>query len=150
MYNNPGKKLKGIIKGIVSILMVIWVIVGLVIFSMAASQGAEGSGLSGFFVGLLITTIGCFGSWLSGLILATFADMAENLHAIRGAIANGQQTAVVDNPKIKDRVYTKRAGKNIEDYPHDKDSEWVCSSCMTVNSLDVKYCSNCGCGVALK
>lgn len=47
------------------------------------------------------------------------------------------------------RHYTERIDTTIEEHPHDPATEWVCSSCMTVNKTEQKFCK-CGCGVGLK
>ena len=47
------------------------------------------------------------------------------------------------------RRYTERIDTTIDEHPHDPETEWVCSSCMSVNKQEHEFCK-CGCGVGLK
>lgn len=154
MYNNPGAKLKKVVEIIVQLYMLLSIVAGIVIWILLANTIEDIGGVVGFMAALIVVPVGCVTAWLGGLILATFADMGDHLHAIRSKITpeTGKTESEMSGgtkPNIS-MPYVKMAGKNIEDYPHNPDFEWVCSSCGTVNKLGVKYCEQCGCGVALK
>ena len=152
MYNNPGKSLKRMLEVIVGIGMVCSVILGIATWVTTAQVGEPESAMIGFIVAIIVATVGCVLSWVFGLILATFADIGDNIFALRNKYApeTDSRRSTAGYSSVGNRIYTKMAGKNIEDYAHDKNRQWVCSSCMTVNDLDAKCCSNCGCEVALK
>lgn len=82
MYENPGKKLKTIVSTIVGIEMVASVLLWVIIWVSMIAQNGEEAAIAGFLVGGIVACIGCFLAWVSGLVMATFADIAENIYEI--------------------------------------------------------------------
>jgi len=177
MFENPAYQLKGVVKTVVSIQMVVSVLSGLMIFLLAKSFDDEFA-IGGFIVGCAVAISGCVGWWLIGLWLLTFAEMGDDIDDIKLSIVpnklvDTRNVEVISQEKNKGMEVekkitkkpievelegpaaygmrcTKREGVDISKYPHNKKTQWICSSCMKVNELGKMNCTNCGCSVALK
>ena len=125
MYNNIGKKIKGIIEAVTKISITIWVIIG-VFFVL----GGIGSGEFAIAVmGIIIAPLMCLVSWLSGLMIYAFGEITDNIQAIRNKLAAEPQNEEEQQEPI------------MNGQPKEKMS-WTCYSCGTENTTG--YCIKCG------
>ena len=99
MFNNIGRKIKGVAQ------FVTWLgIIASVIFSIILIVTEDSIGLA---IAVLIT--GCVGSWLSSLTLYGFGQLIENSDIIAGRLNhNGLEGTTLnepqDNPSLSDNV----------------------------------------------
>lgn len=130
MYNNAGKKLMSTVSVITTIMMIVSLIGGIAVGSIVANLPYNEAS-DGFLPGIIVAATGCIVSWLSNLILATFAEMAMNVAEIAKA------TGVSNNyaPATDDKGENNNAA-SIE--------PWECSSCGQKNAAHVKSCQGCG------
>ena len=122
MYNNTGKCIKSLTKVIVIVEMGFSVVGGLVL-----------AGISGVVIGLLVGALGCLLAWLSGLILATYGDIADNLYAIRVKIAGEEEVKTVEI-----------AGQVMTEEELLAEGAWECVSCGRQNPIKSQLCIKCG------
>lgn len=115
MYSNVGSKIKSLVKIIVGVGMAASVLVGIVIWVTAEA----------FLLGLLIAGLGCFASWLSGLVMYAYGEMADCLQDIRDHLLEKDQEEEI-NEKI------------------DPENIWKCYHCGRENVRTMKYCTKCG------
>ena len=125
MYKNPGKTIKRLTKVIVGVGMALSIVAGLAFLAMPG----------GFFVGLLVAALGCLLSWLSGLTLAAYGDIADNLLAIRNKIVGQDVEAeyvveAAEQAKVREELFAE--------------GTWECVSCKTQNPTRAHYCVKCG------
>lgn len=85
MYNNAGKSIKGLVKIVVGIQMVLFIILGIVL--MVVGEDAAGA-----FLGFLVGGAGCFFAWLSGLILYAYGEIADGIQRLAGPAKGDTQT----------------------------------------------------------
>lgn len=130
MYENPGKKLKSVVEVFRTISIVLCIGIGVVIV-----VASEGENLLG---GLLVAAIGSFVSWISGLTLATFADIADNLYNIRANIA------VLCGEKVPE------AGESKEREPGQSATAAFCPKCSAMQSRGRTTCDICGASLIIE
>lgn len=75
MYKNAGKSIKNIVRGVVGILLALFILLGII---LACNDAV--------ILGLIVAGVGCFFAWLSGLILYAYGDMADNIRVIAEAL----------------------------------------------------------------
>ena len=88
MYKSAGKRIKDVVTTIVGIQMAFFILVGILLTVLVR-------GGVGFLVALFVTGGGCFFTWLSGLLMYAFGDIADNV-------------------KILAQVYAKEEPSNTE------------------------------------
>lgn len=119
MYKNSGKKLLRLIKIITAIMMGACVIAGIAVAGNVST-----------IMGILIAVVGCFIAWLSNLVLATFAEMAMDVHRL--ADKWGSTDA---------GLLTMEGGVSKEQPPQET---WTCAACGQINLKRVASCQACG------
>jgi hypothetical protein len=124
MYKNAGKSLKNATIAIVVIGIFLSVILRIVL--MATLREA------GFIVGLLVAGLGCFLSWLGGLVMYAFGEMADCMLQMKNKLV-GEEAPEEDVIAPHYNVVTQQEKK-----------PWVCYSCGTNNVHGAAYCVNCG------
>ncbi len=72
MYKNIGGKIKNVAEIITTIGCFASVVLGILVMVLGDGNGAM------IFTGLVVMAIGCFGSWLSTLLLYGYGQMIEN------------------------------------------------------------------------
>ena len=131
MYNDVGKKIKGIVDVVTKLSITIWVIVGIIFII-----GGFGSGVFVIVVlGIVGTPLMCLLSWLSGLVVYALGDITDNLQEIRNKIVGAEEEI----------EYTAKTQKRV--LSEDEllaEGAWECSSCKTKNPLKRQYCIKCG------
>ena len=87
MYNEIYKKLKTLAKIGAILGMVLWGVFALVciVYGIIIGLGDE-SGLFLFLIGFIGGLLGILFSWISTWMLYAFADMGENIHALKEKI----------------------------------------------------------------
>ncbi len=115
MYENSGEKLKSVVSTITAIGMVCFILLGLVLCF---------AGAAGVLLGLIVAVVGCLFCWLSNLVLATFAQIAIDVHKLAEGTA-------AEEPEVEASVVSSDTG-------------WVCAGCGMKNSWRVYSCQSCG------
>ncbi len=77
MYKNSGAKVRGLATVITTLMMIGSALFGFMIMALTEEP----------VVGLIFGALGCFLAWLSGLLLAAFGEMAENIYHLRKMMA---------------------------------------------------------------
>ena len=132
MYENAGKSIKNLVKTIVTISMIMWIVIGIVVMA---------TGDIGVILGILVAVVGCFMSWLSGLILYAYGEMADNLKSIKEAIAGKEGTHAPAKPVVQSGSYAQNTAVIKE--PKPKLPKWKCYSCGEENEGAISYCIAC-------
>ncbi len=115
MFNEIGKKIKGVASAVCWIQIVIYAIMGIVL--MVSSKELI---LAGFLVG----SIGCLIAWLSSIVLYGFGEIIDKVCNIEKALNNQNN---VDQKTYMFGTETRRANNNGK------------------KAADSYYCGNCGC-----
>lgn len=123
MYENPGEKLMSVASTVTGIGMFLSVVAGFACFFI---------GSVGFVLGIVVMVVGCLGCWLSNLVIATFAQIAIDVHKM--AEANSA-------PQTAKQPATNETQKTPTVEP---ESGWVCAGCGLKNSWHVYSCQGCG------
>ena len=123
MFNNVGKKIQGIVAIIFVIEFIVSCIIG-IFFGILVYNSSDSIGTA-ILVGLVITAIGSFFSWLSLLLLYAFGKIEES--------------CAVQCELLKHLV-TRQSGDSIVMYPANK----KCPACNETIDNDSIFCSACG------
>ena len=133
MYENVGKSIKNLVKTIVTVGMIVWVVIGIVILATSGENGA--------ILGILVAVVGCFMSWLSGLVLYAYGEMADNLKSIKEAVAGKEGTRTPTKPTAQSGVHAQNTVVTKE--PMAKEAMWKCYSCGKENEDTKSFCVAC-------
>lgn len=127
MFDNIGRKIKGLAKAITVIGIIFSVFIGLIVLF-----DEEG-------IGLYIIVFGCLSSWIGSMFLYGFGQLIENTDKLvmycEGGIHGTQPNAAP--PKQQDTV--EQPVRRISSQP-----DWVCSSCGFHNLGHILSCQSCG------
>ena len=122
MYSNAGKSIKAIVKTVVSLGIFACIVMGILIAVLLG----EVVGFAGVVIGFLIAGVGSYFSWLSGLILYAYGDIAYRVKRI---------DEKMNGPDLD--IECKREIPTVE-------NGWICASCHHVNYKDHGFCAQCG------
>jgi len=84
MFNNIGKKLKGLAKVVCWIGIVLSVLLG----AMCVISGyveLNGHTVNGVIYGLFVIVLGCLASWINSWVLYAFGQITDDVHEIRNS-----------------------------------------------------------------
>jgi hypothetical protein len=135
MYENAGEKLMSVASTVTGIGMFLSVILGIACFFL---DGA------GFLLGIIVIAVGCMGCWLSNLVIATFAQIAIDVHKLaEGTTAQKETQQKVSQQKVTQQpaAAVPQATATVETQAQ---AGWVCASCGQKNSWHVYSCQSCG------
>ncbi len=99
MFENPGRKIKGVAKFVCWVGIAASVIIGVIMViggvNLAGMRGSNGSGEMLLVSGVVVALIGSFASWVGALIVYGIGTMVENSCvrtelAVKQAIERGE------------------------------------------------------------
>ncbi|MGN0487956.1 MAG: zinc-ribbon domain-containing protein [Ruminococcus sp.] len=139
MYNNVGKKIKGIATIVSAIGMIASIILGITMLS----HGSE------IFNSLLVIAIGCLISWLGAINLYAFGQLVESAQNIEKKLFGDETAQVSTNEKksvmekINSRVNKAETGTTNSDNNYEAKST-KCPVCNTEVVSNAAFCPKCG------
>lgn len=136
MYENVGQKIKNLTTILVVIMMILSLVGG--ISAMVLDEDM-------IIPGLLLAGVGCFVSWIGGLAMYAYGDIADNIQTINEQLTsmNGGSTAASPNyqhsqPTPQNPTYTYAPQSTAA-----AGESWVCIQCGTQNIMKRSYCIQC-------
>lgn len=87
-FEDPGKRIKSVVKLVVKIQIVLCVLMGVAVFLLCASSGNI---LLGIIMAALAIAVGCLSAWFIGLLMYAFGDISERVASIAEKLSCGAQ-----------------------------------------------------------
>ena len=131
MFDNIGKKIKGLAKGLFILVAIFDVIVGLTLVFINNETA---------IIGMLVAVLGPPSAWISSFVLYGFGELIDKTCEIADNI----------NPKLPKGDKKSRA-KNIDEFAENKEDDdtddeilqMICPKCGTKHNFDFHKCPNC-------
>ena len=93
MYSYVGKRIKILVKFVVTIQMILFILAGILIWRTMPEIG-------GAYIGVAIAVIGCFIAWINGLYMYAFGDIADNVEQINQKLGIGVVLKEYEEPDV--------------------------------------------------
>lgn len=131
MFNDIGKKIKGLAKVLSWVGIIASCITGLVLLALASHDG--------LFVlyGLLTAAVGSLLSWVGGFFVYGFGELIDKNNGIY-KLLGGKEEAQVPVQVPQTQPVNDAAPANSAQAP------WFCPNCGRKYEFWVKQCTNCG------
>ncbi len=129
MFDNIGKKIKGLAK----VFCVLGIIFSVIYGGWIMIKGFNSPGDDLFFKGVLILVAGCLSSWLSVFLLYGFGELIDKTSSIEKMMAYEKAKKEKEEAERKLNEQKQAAEENIV----------ICPNCGTKNDCEDYYCQKC-------